>query len=756
LSEPVKFYFNEREFRVAGTTKLSEVSTEHNALSFDNIVELFAPNSVSNNTAPSDLRKSSGFSEAHRRRLQCLLAQSLMYLYYSPWLTNIGDMNNLSVPSPGIQGNLEKPYTLCTVKPTRKGRADMNLEADETSELRTFMAKFGLTLLRIQFQKNLELTDEEESLEDMGYEVALRRYIKQLNVELDSPFSIQEAVHACCDFPRIIEETCSPLLSDDKIKCRLAIFKKILDPLATDLLDNYNSIGLGSPHLLTTRTLGYTIGDIRISLTNAISEINSHKKETVHPVGGSFIPKHELRSAWDKISVQKFFQIRGIHLEHGDCDTIKSEYLTLLSTLSVIKWNEWWRFCDLFLDDDNGLFKDDKFPIRDEHILERFFNSHDASLFWKMQHEYVHAMLPSRDCDRLFANQSLPYLKSKQKKLGCHREDECGVYHEVIPPFCFELGDGYTNAVDLHVARKVVNDYTMVNEKRAAILFKTSITRHEGIVEILSLYHRDGFLDIVYPLALSDLEKFMMEEKYTKFWTDSITMATLMVLIRTLASGLKFLQFGTEDRIRRSSILCHMDLRPKNILVYYEKGKYNLEKFELKICDFGIATIQAKPAPTINPEMIATRGAGTYQAPEVHYDPNHVGQNSDVWSLAAIIITLIIRKVFGKDGVDEFANGRADKNKKEDFFFSDKSNEATVLNEEVDRWLNQLSNGSSELSMSIVQQLLASCLRGSSRLKNVNGLPQQLSRILRSALEIRPEARISSEEFHNALEELSY
>ena len=310
----------------------------------------------------------------------------------------------------------------------------------------------------------------------------------------------------------------------------------------------------------------------------------------------------------------------------------------------------------------------------------------------------------------------------------------------------------------------------MQNEEQAALLIRNSITKHEGIVDILSMYRRNGFLDIVFPLASTDLEGFMMSEEYDGIWDHMFDMSRLLLAIRHLASGLKFIHQGLEDPVRRSSILCHMDFRPNNILVYLKEESEGLDKIEFRICDFGIAKIQPKPyqvppslfpkpnssrfTPVTHTKTGARRFTGTHQAPEMYHNPGKVGRKSDVWSLASIIIRLLTRQLLGKKELDRFDERRADLNDEdEDFFFSDSS--PTVLNEAVAGWLNDLSDPESELCSLMVARLQVPSQR-LARLRDVQTIPQRLSTILRNALEVEAEKRSSSAQLHEALMDLSY
>lgn len=308
-----------------------------------------------------------------------------------------------------------------------------------------------------------------------------------------------------------------------------------------------------------------------------------------------------------------------------------------------------------------------------------------------------------------------------------------------------------------------MNGKTIHTEEQVAILLRDSRTKNEALVKILSVYRRDGFLDIVYPLATSDLQVFMKDKIYVDFWERSISMPSLLVAIRHLTSGLEQIHRGTENPIRKSSVLCHMDFGPRNILVY-ETGNAGHNSIDLKICDFGIAKILPKPhqRPQNDDSIIlqkeqkqseANRPPGTYQAPETHHNSGEVGQESDVWSLACIIITLVTRKLSGIEGLEQFEDLRAPNDDSEDFFFHEHN--PTALNEAVDGWLKDLSDSKSDLSLSMLASLRVPT-QPLITFGLIETIPQRISDILREALIIDPAQRSSSARLLDALGDLWY
>lgn len=446
--KPVEIHSSNTEFSdctriwVAGTATKSDIRQKDIICSYEKISTIFMQKSISN------------FEGTHRRRLQCLLSRNLLYLYPSPWLKDMCDLQNLQTPNLQARNDLDKFYTLCIVGPVRNENVHSQLRHDDTLALEIFMSRFGLLLLSIQLQKQLELS-KAEIMDEQGYNLALRRYIKEFEVEWNLPICIQKAVIACRSFPDMIEQSCLPFSLEYGIKCRLTILKEILEPLDADLRENCNDDFKKSIDLATIGEYELKREYAQTASVEAYLELHRHKKETIYPPDGTWVPMSTMEMVWRNIDLKHFFELHGITLSKKECVRIEKEYLSAVSILVTIKWEKWWRFRDLFLENKDQLFRNDQLPIRDMKLLEQYLGLQDASLFWKMQHEYVDVKLPDRSCKQLLPNQALPFLKNghkklgaeRQGKLGAERQDGCGVYEEVIPPNCLRFPDGGLNDV---------------------------------------------------------------------------------------------------------------------------------------------------------------------------------------------------------------------------------------------------------------------------------------------------------------------
>lgn len=317
----------------------------------------------------------------------------------------------------------------------------------------------------------------------------------------------------------------------------------------------------------------------------------------------------------------------------------------------------------------------------------------------------------------------------------------------------------------------MINDKTRDNEENVARILSDCNVKHAAILEILTMYRKAGNLEIIYPLAETDLDTFITGTSYDNYWLMKEALAILLVEMRSLAGGLKYLHSGLEDRIRRDLSVCHMDFKPDNILVFLgpEETSYgNQRNFRFKISDFGIAKIRPKPGykalleqpdilkaipadVTETKTSVVTRDAGTYSAPEMKYDTNNVGLKSDVWSFACIFLKLLIRLVLGNKGLSEFDTERSEANNKEDFFFSDDSSYGcTGLNSAVAAWLDRLSDPNDLLGIGMEMKLRD---RSHIRipLKPPNHIRAKLPDAFRAALEVRDTERCSAEQLYATL-----
>ena len=180
----------------------------------------------------------------HRRLLQCILAQSLLYLYGSPWLPDVWDLAAISFIIQKSKYNIKKAYAACHIYQPASTSLECSQDSSNEVDSADFMVSFGLLILQIEHQQKLELSEEERDDEDgYGMEFALDRYIGELAGDTDAP--LQRVLRACLNFTQCVDQI--PQLIDKDLKFRVAIFRNILAPLKNWLATTFPALAAQIP-----------------------------------------------------------------------------------------------------------------------------------------------------------------------------------------------------------------------------------------------------------------------------------------------------------------------------------------------------------------------------------------------------------------------------------------------------------------------------------------------------------------------------
>lgn len=130
------------------------------------------------------------------------------------------------------------------------------------------------------------------------------------------------------------------------------------------------------------------------------------------------------------------------------------------------------------------------------------------------------------------------------------------------------------------------------------------------------------------------------------------------------------------------AVLCHMDIKPSNILVF------NINKDnpvgQWKLADFGISKIKDVVDGTAHATPLP--GVGAYQAPEATVNHETVGRSADVWSVGCVLLEVMVFGLEGPKGVKRLADQRA-RNLDGTPHDNDYYHRGGRLNPHVDNWL---------------------------------------------------------------------
>ena len=248
--------------------------------------------------------------------------------------------------------------------------------------------------------------------------------------------------------------------------------------------------------------------------------------------------------------------------------------------------------------------------------------------------------------------------------------------------------------------------------------FRKSRSAHRGIMDCLAyvlVEKKAGEeLSIIMDEAHTNLQRYLPYEKATFLDNQTPTLRDLLTEAAGLAGAMDWLH---EDIQITGEILacCHMDLNPRNILIFLENGS---PVGIWKVADFGISAIRTpkqvlgksddNQAPQNTIETIVTKAKryqGPYSAPELYDRREEVGRNSDIWSYGCILVDIIASKLTGEASLCSLTKSRRKKDEagshlsakddasshSYDYFYRDKA-----LNLYVRKWIDHLDQARGE------------------------------------------------------------
>ena len=182
--------------------------------------------------------------------------------------------------------------------------------------------------------------------------------------------------------------------------------------------------------------------------------------------------------------------------------------------------------------------------------------------------------------------------------------------------------------------------------------------KHDHLVPLLAILHRESTSSLFFPLASCDL-KFYFADPPTPAPRDLDVKEALYRRGAGLAGALSFLH----------SMSCyHLDFKPANVLVYYRGTPEEV----WKISDFGLSSVKIEAILQEDGESTMARGApGTYLAPECGVTNGRVSALSDVWSFGCIFSLVLTFIMEGSKGISDFENSRKSRHGGDRFYDGD-------------------------------------------------------------------------------------
>ncbi|EON97714.1 putative ankyrin repeat protein [Phaeoacremonium minimum UCRPA7] len=320
-----------------------------------------------------------------------------------------------------------------------------------------------------------------------------------------------------------------------------------------------------------------------------------------------------------------------------------------------------------------------RLPASREDLIDLFGNVVAADKFFSIQGCFCVIVLRKGEevCISDASTRRLPYLEEQPLNKGAYGK----VSRVVVAKGHFfdpkPVTEGFEyNVRDLEMARK---DYEINNknfpragQEEREIMDKIlggslRSGRCENIVDNWgSLEIAPDTYSLFMPKAICDLRAYMTEHHALPPATSGAK-AEFIACAAGLASGLAFLHGGMKTQEFEDMVCYHMDLKPDNVLIFHEGGRY-----VWKLSDFGMARVkirrrgpggyererdfnswfrrrwhQQQPADPSLSATVNRRAEGTYQPPESVSQERKMTTKSDVWSLGEDVARWARKWTFG-------------------------------------------------------------------------------------------------------------
>ncbi|KAI9376360.1 kinase-like domain-containing protein [Aspergillus egyptiacus] len=446
-----------------------------------------------------------------------------------------------------------------------------------------------------------------------------------------------------------------------------------------------------------------------------------------------FIRRRSLEDIWTEPRLIQFMQcFRGSFLE-SDIETIRRNFLQTISILVVSDWDrdQWKNFRKIFLE----------IPDRtDQHIpnynrttlINPTFLGKDsvAREFLRNRYMFCPVDINQGMNHKWEEGWRLPFLDwpSGSGESAVIGEGGSGrVTKELVAPEHLHLKSGEpSEGKNVLACKQFVSRGDFAKEKRNLEALQAGL-QHERIMPFFAtiIIGKDFYL--LFEHADTDLQKFLAKPPV------NVSLLDLVAESRSLAGALAFLHEGMNP----PQFICHMDLKPANILVFERQGESGVGIW--KISDFGISITATPETRSRQPDQTFCilepfKISGTYQSPEAASGTN-IGRKTDVWSLGCILVRLVAYGLGGTE-LQELDTRRALKDDESgeyehDYFYRDNPSRR---NPHIEAWLERLEGKAND------QLPLAACTR--------------FRELLLQMLQVKPDDRLSAKEVETRLSDI--
>jgi hypothetical protein len=161
---------------------------------------------------------------------------------------------------------------------------------------------------------------------------------------------------------------------------------------------------------------------------------------------------------------------------------------------------------------------------------------------------------------------------------------------------------------------------------------------HPNIIHLQEVVHAPDNLYLMTELCLMDLHKYHKDIGLSEAGAKEVILGILKPLHHLHSHG-----------------ICHLDLKPENVLLARSVDLHNVTHENVRLCDFGLVNMAKKPEEC---KDIVRKGyaCGTpgFFAPEMILQNEFEGRQADMWSLGCIILELTLG--FTQEWIESYAH----------------------------------------------------------------------------------------------------
>jgi serine/threonine protein kinase len=144
---------------------------------------------------------------------------------------------------------------------------------------------------------------------------------------------------------------------------------------------------------------------------------------------------------------------------------------------------------------------------------------------------------------------------------------------------------------------------------------------HRNIIRMQEILHSPNAIYIVMELGHMDLYTYASKVGVTEGSTREIMAGILAALKHLHAIG-----------------ICHLDIKPENILVMGDVAAHELSRVHIRLCDFGLCAISSCPQDPVVPQS-TIKGTPGFFAPEM-VEGVFDAKPADMWSVGCALMEL--------------------------------------------------------------------------------------------------------------------